>query len=95
MPLIAGRRGPPILRRGMIVLVIRQSLSRKQVALSCAAALVNGAAADPHRAGLVETDILDHEIIDCRRCRDGLSAREPHIQKEQHNSACSEHRRGA
>ena len=53
MPLIAGRRGPPILRRGMIVLVIRQRLSRKQVALSCAAALVNGAAADPHRAGLV------------------------------------------
>ena len=50
----------------MIVLVVGQSLSRPQIALSCAAAFVDRAAADPHRAGLVETDILDHEIANDR-----------------------------
>ena len=65
MTLIAGRRCWKLVGRGVVVLVKRQSLTWPQIALAGAGGvLIDRVAADQHRAGLIEADILDHEVAE-------------------------------
>ena len=95
MPLVTEGLAGAVVGRGVVVLVVRQPLAGAQIALVQTTAIVNRAAAGLHRPGLVETDVLDHEVADHFGRRDRLAARQSRVhQKDQDNGACSEHHRG-